>query len=370
MDIFRTSKKSSSKSRTTRKSPPDITSRSDVPRDPVPDFYTETAVQLSLCAYTNDPAKRGKVLEGLHAKDYSKLQDRRSGTAHGYACIIDRRAWLFFRGSDEIRDWVANLTFLPKEGVHRGFVQEWEKLAPDVFDWLVQHEGHYDDIATTGHSLGGAIAVLCARDAFDRYPGTIAQVITFGAPPVFFNFEANRYAQRKLPDELGAESLRYRNLRVIHRNDIVTSLPGIAGLKHVGDILPLGGEGLWGRLFGFLRRADAKLGATLPTSMESNHRVFISIGKASPTDTIENLPASDRILGSRPPERQTMLRALTLVTMPVWLPFIGAYLIVVFVISALHLGDSVRNHFKERYYDILVEDRDPYSAGWVHDLGG
>ena len=226
-------------------------------------FDATIAVRLSFLSYMTESSALDIELSHLGALQVHHFVDRKTASAHGFACIIHRQAWICFRGSDERRDWIANLSFLSKDGVHRGFLREWQKFEPQVKSWLEGNETDFDTICTTGHSLGGAIAVLCARSSFDWYPGRVSQIITLGAPPVFYSYEAQKFAERKLRDQLGAEALQYRCLRIIHRNDIVTWFPLMVGLTHVGEEIIIGGRGLWGRLFDVIHNIDNTLGRSL-----------------------------------------------------------------------------------------------------------
>lgn len=63
--------------------------------------------------------------------------------------------------------------------VHRGFFAQWESIMDRVYACAKPASAGGLDIIATGHSLGGALAVLCAIEW--RW---ISQLVTFGAPRV------------------------------------------------------------------------------------------------------------------------------------------------------------------------------------------
>ncbi|CAN1227595.1 Phospholipase A1-Igamma2, chloroplastic [Linum grandiflorum] len=72
-------------------------------------------------------------------------------------------------------------------------------------------------ITVTGHSLGGALALLTAYEAASLIPNVFISVVSFGAPRV-----GNLAFREKLTKELGVKVLR-----VVVDQDIVPDLPGL-----------------------------------------------------------------------------------------------------------------------------------------------
>ncbi len=69
--------------------------------------------------------------------------------------------------------------------VHKGFYTAYRSIANSVRDTvqgLFAHNAHYDHMVIIGHSLGGALAALCAIDLRQHSLGPKPTVITFGAP--------------------------------------------------------------------------------------------------------------------------------------------------------------------------------------------
>ncbi|KDP38020.1 hypothetical protein JCGZ_04663 [Jatropha curcas] len=79
-----------------------------------------------------------------------------------------------------------------------------------------RENGEEVSLTVTGHSLGGALAVLNAYEAANSIPNLFVSVISFGAPRV-----GNLAFKEKL-NELGVKTLR-----VVVKQDIVPKVPGI-----------------------------------------------------------------------------------------------------------------------------------------------
>ena len=115
-----------------------------------------------------------------------------------------KRFTLVFAGTDSMADWFTNLrtwkTVLPVETpagtpeynrelfVHSGFVRQLlddglqDRIAHDIGRLTDRFPGW--DWEVCGHSLGGALAVLCSTLLAVRFPATQWSVTTFGAPRV------------------------------------------------------------------------------------------------------------------------------------------------------------------------------------------
>jgi triacylglycerol lipase len=114
------------------------------------------------------------------------------------------RAWLVFRGTESypetelFRDLSIDLFCLPMGWLpcHAGFRRAWAKLREPAREWLAS-VGKTAPLVITGHSLGGALALLAANEIALRGRATIEAVITFGAPRVGTWFWTYRYHRLK-----------------------------------------------------------------------------------------------------------------------------------------------------------------------------
>jgi predicted lipase len=111
-----------------------------------------------------------------------------------------------FANSNDVQDWIGNFIFSKKKtvygGIHTDFWESYEKLFKKIIETMHTLNFYDKDIYITGHSRGGALAVLFALD--NPYNMNVKKLTTFGCPKVgdkkfkesFINrvkFEVNRY---------------------------------------------------------------------------------------------------------------------------------------------------------------------------------
>jgi predicted lipase len=95
-----------------------------------------------------------------------------------------------FCGSNSKVDWKNNFHFWKKAykdaeipfNAHSGFLKCWKLIRHEVEEQVKALNPV--SITVTGHSYGGAIAVLCAEDMGYCFPDVKIQMVTFGAPRV------------------------------------------------------------------------------------------------------------------------------------------------------------------------------------------
>ncbi|TVL98713.1 MAG: hypothetical protein CV087_20755 [Candidatus Brocadia sp. WS118] len=112
----------------------------------------------------------------------------------------DKMVLIAFRGTNERADWWDNLNILPKRSplglVHRGFMKATELFWPDLPERLSVFCNKNQGIWLSGHSLGGALAMLAATKLCVEQKHEIAGIYTFGQPPVGgFSF-CNRFEEK------------------------------------------------------------------------------------------------------------------------------------------------------------------------------
>ena len=141
-----------------------------------------------------------------------------------------------FRGTElDVDDIWTDLKFRKKDleviggeisdglgSVHRGFYQAYKALLPDLNDLFWADE---NPVYMTGHSLGGALAVLSGIDL----DGPGARIVyTFGSPRVGNSLFAHN------TDTWPGMHIHHR---VVNSVDVVPMLPFMAmGYKHSGDL--------------------------------------------------------------------------------------------------------------------------------------
>ncbi|MEO0972867.1 MAG: lipase family protein [Pseudomonadota bacterium] len=193
------------------------------------DTYTLTRLKTIEQAVTYMKSEHGDVFS---FGDQNVLKGRTGGpafikvrTAFGFTLLgrnkLAGHAVILFRGTQYLADWLTNLNLsvsrsASHQPVHDGFNQAFRSMEPQLRPFLddIVRQG-VREIHCVGHSLGGALATLCADWIHARYHRK-AYVYTFGAPRVgLFTFAGATTKQ------LGAE----RIYRAYHRTDIVPCIP-------------------------------------------------------------------------------------------------------------------------------------------------
>lgn len=146
-------------------------------------------------------------------------------TAFGFMLIgkgqYKGQAFILFRGTQYLADWLTNLNVLHtkscfNEFVHDGFNTAFKSMKPQLTSFLstIQAQGIHT-VHCIGHSLGGAIATLCGewiKAACKIRP----YVYSFGSPRVGFDGFA-----RACTREIGSSHI----FRAYHKTDIVPCIP-------------------------------------------------------------------------------------------------------------------------------------------------
>lgn len=163
----------------------------------------------------------------LKAMGFESVDTVLEGSMIGYFLQVEDQAVIVFRGTDDLDDWLANLdTKIADTGsglAHRGFYSSYQGLAPQVGELIRQSE--VKRVWITGHSLGGALAVMCGFDLADRASVDIDGLITFGQPMV---------AKQQLADRI-EDLLSGRYVHYVNQQDVVTRIP--PGFVHCGSVV-------------------------------------------------------------------------------------------------------------------------------------
>lgn len=215
---------------------------------PLPGRYLELA---RVC----DAVYAGPVRQDYHSfesQSFSTQKIVHGSFERGFCRIFtsDSHIVIAFRGTREKIDWkIANLRFLPVpiKGskfpvllmplVHRGFQScLYAQDKTTDLQALSAIIGHLDEmlskkerrIIITGHSLGGALAILLSvKIALVRpdIAGLVEEVVTFGAPATGFG---------RLKRAIKKQGIR--TTRIVNGVDLVSFLPP-AFYRHAGDEL-------------------------------------------------------------------------------------------------------------------------------------
>jgi hypothetical protein len=161
-----------------------------------------------------------------------------------------------FRGTNSIRNWITDARFertelshrlnaTPDCKVHAGFLAAFDSIIGPLSDYLKKvgccaRDGR-GPIFITGHSLGGALAILAVTALRPMY--NVAQVYTFGQPRVgnaAFKrlYEAGVQASACTAVDTLKRELQPNTFRLVYQEDIVPRVPHLPAwndpYRHVG----------------------------------------------------------------------------------------------------------------------------------------
>ncbi|KAH7661153.1 Phospholipase A(1) protein [Dioscorea alata] len=111
-----------------------------------------------------------------------------------------------------------------------------EQVMEEIKRLVAYYRGNGEEVSltVTGHSLGGALALLNAHEAARSIPGLPVSVISFGAP---------RVGNEAFGDEI--RDLGVKVLRVVVKQDMVPKLPGIFLNERIEKLEAVTGELEW-----------------------------------------------------------------------------------------------------------------------------
>lgn len=137
-----------------------------------------------------------------------------------------------FAGTDplKINDWITDFNALPSaDGAHTGFMAAVDEIWPRIASAIAKGLQTDGALFFTGHSLGGALAIIAAEKAPPELQVRVSAIYTFGSPrPGDFQF-ATSYNP----------GLRDKIYRLVHGTDIVATVgpSEVVGFYHVGQML-------------------------------------------------------------------------------------------------------------------------------------
>lgn len=151
--------------------------------------------------------------------------------AQAFIVANDEVMILAFKGTQSIQDWLTDFKIQFVKGpfgmVHKGFLQALDHILPDIKKAIAKFHYRGQSFWITGHSLGGALAVLTAAHFVERR-FKINGLYTFGQPRVG-NYEfVNNFGSK----------FNQRHFRIVNNEDIVTRIPPRAlGYLDSGNVL-------------------------------------------------------------------------------------------------------------------------------------
>ncbi|MDR7303600.1 lipase family protein [Haloactinomyces albus] len=137
-----------------------------------------------------------------------------------------------FRGTEptNIADWLSDANTPAAPGpsgrgmIHVGFDHALTSVYPEVRDCIKEFRTNEQSLWFTGHSLGGALAMLAAARLYFEDASLLSNgVYTFGQP---------RTCDRTMADAYD-EAFKSRHFRFVNNNDIVPQVPPEPVFQHV-----------------------------------------------------------------------------------------------------------------------------------------
>lgn len=146
----------------------------------------------------------------------------------GFVAEYNDKIIIAFRGSESARDWITNAKLVTDPGplldsqVHEGFQDALFPVVIKIVSVIYQFDPNREkDIWITGHSLGGALAVLLtAMLIIDEIK--VKGLYTFGAP---------RVGNTKFAEEFD-KNFQGISFRVVNEGDLVPHLPSDPPFYH------------------------------------------------------------------------------------------------------------------------------------------
>lgn len=187
---------------------------------------------LAQLSYEDEAAKQHKILEqwGLtciasYNRPFPSVLPMPS--TGGFVARSRDTVFVVFQGTDPLvlANWVSDFDFLPnKDGIHRGFHQALDVVWQDIAA-AFQQTKLVRRLIITGHSLGAALAALCAHRIANELTITAEAIYAFGMPRLGTPAFAAAYNKK----------LGERTYRLIHGSDVVPTIPPSEfGFCHVG----------------------------------------------------------------------------------------------------------------------------------------
>lgn len=179
-------------------------------------------MKVSFQSFRENPDAQPSLEMAAAAYDDESTYVRLQGAYDGQAILHDdgRQLTIAFRGTESVTDWIRNILryrtacpYISGATVHAGFLSQYIGLQKQVMDHV--RRSRATRIVVTGHSLGGALATLCAVELATQFMDKMLSCYVFASP---------RVGDRRFVE--AAEKLANLTILRIHvQKDLVTNLP-------------------------------------------------------------------------------------------------------------------------------------------------
>lgn len=144
-----------------------------------------TLAEMSKLAY--DDAEQ--QIERITALGATTVRPIVVGLSHGVVASDDKAVVVAFRGTAEPVDWLTDARIVGHRiadgKIHKGFFQVVDAIYKDAYAEAVKQGAENKSVWITGHSLGGAMALVFGYRALTENELAPGGIITFGQPLAF-----------------------------------------------------------------------------------------------------------------------------------------------------------------------------------------
>lgn len=164
-----------------------------------------------------------------HSECFEIVRGRDIDT-QGYIAVNNSIILAAFRGTESLPDWLTNFQAVKDPGpwenteLHEGFQDAFFVSALRIGQ-AIGEKRQNQQVWVTGHSLGGALAVILAATLLEN-DIPIHGIYTFGAP---------RVGDRNFARELNNKLRDKAHWRVVNKGDLVPHLPPEIFFSHAGN---------------------------------------------------------------------------------------------------------------------------------------
>jgi len=207
--------------------------------------------------YMKGSKKEVKHKEIINWKSFPDALMLNIDEAQGFVSRLDdTHVIISFRGTEpkvasdiiaDLKTWQVDSETIGE--VHSGFKQELDKLWPDVSKWVFGRNvsKKRDTIILTGHSLGAAMASICATRLNSE--GYKVVLYTYGSPRVgdsnwatLFESDLDAEFDHKC-HACGQDTNKIEHYRFQNNQDLIPAIPPAGVFTHVGKLYYVDYEG-------------------------------------------------------------------------------------------------------------------------------
>lgn len=193
-------------------------------------WMSQLAYEVRHAHHKIEPVLNRWTLEPAALIGNGRTSIRPSSSTRGLVATGRGATIVAFAGTDPVAfaNWITNFNLGTRaRDIHRGFDDAVDTVWRTISDALKPNKTQ--PVFVTGHSLGGALAIIAAERIRCELKIEAGAVYTFGAPRVGSPAFARSY---------NAGGLGERTYRLIHGLDIVPTLPpSRLGFRHAGRMI-------------------------------------------------------------------------------------------------------------------------------------